>query len=150
MQALLTAIVIWLSANFGLPQSQDHPRIEFATQEQMEAVRYGRTGADAPATARAVASGQLPQVEALYDDSTRTLYLPKGWKGASAAELSVLVHEMVHHLQGAAGLKYECPQAREELAYAAQERWLKLFGQSLADEFGIDKMTLFVRTKCFG
>lgn len=149
MQALLTAIAIWLSANFALPQSHDHPRIEFATAAQMEMVRYGSSRATAPA-AGTVAPGQLPEVEALYDDRSRTIYLSKGWKGTTAAELSVLVHEMVHHLQGAAGLKYECPQAREELAYAAQDRWLKLFGRSLSDEFGVDKMTLFVRTKCLG
>jgi hypothetical protein len=46
----------------------------------------------------------------------KTIYLPKNWTGSTPAELSVLVHEMVHHLQGATKTKYECPQAREQLA----------------------------------
>jgi hypothetical protein len=35
------------------------------------------------------------------------------------------------------------------LAASSQERWLGLFGRSLASEFQIDAMTLLVRTKCF-
>ena len=57
---------------------------------------------------------------------------------------------MVHHLQNAAGLKYECPQAREQQAYAAQQRWLGLFGSDLRKEFELDAMTLLVRTRCMG
>ena len=41
---------------------------------------------------------------AVYDDATRTIYLAEGWSGATRAELSVLVHEMVHHLQSRAQL----------------------------------------------
>src|SRR5262245_11180099 len=32
----------------------------------------------------------------------------------------ILVHEVVHHLQQMANLTYECPAAREELAFAAR------------------------------
>src|SRR5260221_11569978 len=33
-----------------------------------------------------------------------------GGKGRTPAELSILVHEMVHHFQNVLGLKHECPQ----------------------------------------
>jgi hypothetical protein len=56
---------------------------------------------------------------------------------------------MVHHIQHLAGLKYECPQAHEKLAYMAQDRWLKLFGGSLAQDFDLDGLSLLVKTKCF-
>jgi hypothetical protein len=59
------------------------------------------------------------------------------------------VHEMVHHLQNVAGRQYRCPGAREKLAYRAQERWLGLFGLSLAAAFEVDPMTLRVSTACF-
>jgi hypothetical protein len=70
--------------------------------------------------------------------------------GGSSAEMSVLVHEMVHHLQNQVQLKYRCPQEREKLAYAAQDRWLSHVGTSLEKEFGIDPFTLLVKTNCFG
>ena len=85
---------------------------------------------------------------AVYSDAARTIYLPEGWSGRTAAELSVLVHEMVHHLQNLAGLKYNCSQEREALAYRAQERWLGLFGRSLAQDFAIDSFSLLVKTRC--
>ena len=36
---------------------------------------------------------------AIYDDATQTIYLPEGWQGVKPAKLSILVHEMVHHMQ---------------------------------------------------
>src|SRR5258707_15291269 len=44
------------------------------------------------------------------------------------------VHGMVHHLQNLANLKFECPMAREKLAYLAQDKWLGRFGTSLEKE----------------
>lgn len=85
---------------------------------------------------------------AIYVDATKTIDLPDDWTGRTPAELSVLVHELVHHMQNAVGTKYACPQEREQLAYTAQDRWLGLFGQSLADEFGLDPFTVLVRTRC--
>jgi hypothetical protein len=58
------------------------------------------------------------------------------------------VHELVHHLQNVAGIPSACAEAREKPAYQAQERWLQLFGTSLAEEFQIDAMTILVRTNC--
>jgi hypothetical protein len=87
---------------------------------------------------------------ALYNDDTKTIYLPDGWAGRTPAELSILVHEMVHHLQNIAKLTHECPQAREKLAYEAQDKWLALFGTSLEREFGVDGFTLFAKTGCLG
>jgi len=86
---------------------------------------------------------------ALYDDEARTIYLPTGWTGATPAEFSILVHEMVHHLQNSAGAGFECPEAREKMAYESQARWLAMFGSDLAAGFGIDPLTLLVRTSCF-
>jgi hypothetical protein len=133
MEPLLSAIVTWLSLNFGMPAIHEHPWVQFAAPETMEAVR-----------------GSAETVEAIYDDASRTIFLDEKWQGKTPAELSVLVHEMVHHLQNAAGLKYECPQAREQQAYAAQQRWLGLFGSDLRKEFELDAMTLLVRTRCMG
>jgi hypothetical protein len=148
MNVLLTAIVLWLSTNFGLPASDEHPRIEFRPATEIVALRYnGLVGRQLQGGAT---SGQSSprEVVSVYDDETRTVYLPKGWKGNTPAELSILVHEMVHHLQNIGKLKFECPQERERLAYQAQERWLGLFGRDLLRDFELDGFTLLVITKC--
>ena len=152
MQALLTVVVTWLSINFGLPASYEHPRVEFVPTAQMAEVRHSRvaSGRSDLVLADAVPSAppEFGDVHAIYDDQSRTIYLPEGWAGTTPAEVSVLVHELVHHLQNVAGLANDCPEARERPAYRAQARWLELFGTNLADEFGIDAMTVLVRTSC--
>jgi len=138
MTALLTALVTWLAANFDLPAIYDLPDVRFVPPAQISDLRY-----------RDIATKRRRAVIAVYDDASRTIYLNDAWTGQSAEELSILVHEMVHHLQNLAGHRHPCPGARERLAYEAQERWLGLFGLSLAAAFELDPMTLKVSTACF-
>jgi hypothetical protein len=146
MKIILPAIVYWLSVNFGLPANYDLPRIEHASTDKMLELRY--QSAAAPGAAKAGSLGAYRSVVALYDTSTKTIFLSKKWTGQTPTEMSILVHEMVHHLQNVGGLTFACPQEREKLAYAAQERWLKLFGRDLEDDFELDRFTLLVTTSC--
>jgi hypothetical protein len=151
MDVLLTTIVLWLSLNFGLPATDVHPAIERLPAREIAFLRYGATTPQArveiAARLDAMEKGGLGPV-ALYDLKRKTILLAESWTGRTPAELSVLVHEMVHHLQEAGGLKYACPAEREAPAYAAQEKWLGLFGLSLMSEFAIDPFTLKVSTAC--
>ena len=152
MQALLTALITWLSANYGLPAYYNLPAVRFAAPTEISSIRYSafslqRSGKTIP-THNSLPTSQRESVVSVYEDTAKTIVLPIGWQGRTPAELSVLVHELVHHIQNLAGLTYACPQEREALAYEAQEKWLGLFGRSLASEFEIDRMTLLVKTKC--
>jgi len=145
MDALLTAIVVWLSANVPTSANFNHPHIEFASQARMIEMRLHGTHSAAQST---VEVGQAPDVVAVYDDERHTIFLPEGWTGTTAAELSVLVHEMVHHLQNVNGQKFECPAAREKPAYLAQDQWLKQFGHNLEDDFSVDMFTIVIKSAC--
>jgi hypothetical protein len=142
---LMTTIVDWLSAELGLPATHEHPRTELISPQAMVAKRY-----------RGLVSGQNQALNsdlgrdlvALYEDATRTIYLLEGWTGTTPLDESVLVHEMVHHLQNVAGLRYECAQAREKPAYAAQQKWLARSGHDFFHEFETDPMTILLRTLC--
>jgi hypothetical protein len=148
---LTAAIVAWLVAEFDLPPPKGLPRLAFVPPAEMGALRLRgaapirrfvkRPGNASPAGPT--------EILAFYDSRTGTIYLPEGWSGDTAAGSSMLVHEMVHHLQEMSGIDYPCAEAREKLAFQAQERWLALFGSSLAREFGMEPMTLLVRTSCF-
>jgi hypothetical protein len=150
-QALLTAMETWVSSQFDLSPIHEHPRIEFAPPAKIASLRFtdllSDPGAQGEPSNRA-SSAQHDTI-AIYYDATRTIYLPEGWTGGTPAELSVLVHEVVHHFQNVLGLKHECPQEREKLAYLAQERWLGLFGHSLESDFDLDPFSLLVKTRCF-
>ena len=110
--ALLTALVLWISANFALPPNYDHPNIKLVPAEEITFLRYRAFTA---AQQREIAN-QLQQSNgdtvssrreavAVYDDKTDSIFLPDVWKGDTPADLSVLVHEMVHHLQNKGGLR---------------------------------------------
>jgi hypothetical protein len=147
--ALIAAIESWLVVQFDLPLAQGHPRIELVPAAKIAALRY--RGLAPNARTEIVSSVQAASerdIVAVYSDAAHTIYLPEGWTGSTAAELSILVHEMVHHLQNAGRLTYECPQAREKVAYMAQERWLGLFGRSLEQDFELDGFSLLVKTRC--
>lgn len=149
MTALLTAIALWLSANFNLPPLSEQPKIELVSQARITAIRYQAFGVEARHDIAAMPPVSDPRdTVAIYDDANRTIYLPLTWTGSTAADLSVLVHEMVHHLQNIGGIRHECPAAREQLAYRAQDKWLGLFGQDLERAFEIDEFTLKVSTSC--
>lgn len=132
---LLDAIMLWLAVNFDLPTAVEPPALVSVTDAELVTMRYG-------------SKAKLPPglVVAVYDD--QTIYLSEAWTGHTPADLSVLVHEMVHHLQAAADMRFACPAEREVLAYHAQDAWLALFGESLESAFGIDAATLLVGTVC--
>lgn len=133
--ALVDTIVLWLTANYGLPAPLQPPIIVRVPPAKLVEMRYG--------TPDAV---RLGDVVAVYKDDT--IYLMQGWTGRTPAELSMLVHEMVHHLQFSADMRFACPGEREVMAYSAQNAWLNLFGESLESAFGIDDATLRVSAAC--
>lgn len=149
---LLTSIVTWLAANFDLPATLDLPKVDFAPPMKLTAMRYKGLMPDGRREDAirdpSIQAAHQREVVAVYNDRTQTIVLPEGWTGAEPVERSILVHEMVHHMQNLAKLKYECPAAREKLAYEAQSDWLKLHGLDLETEFAVDLFTIFVTSAC--
>lgn len=150
--ALLTEVVAWLSARLGLPAIYDHPKVEIVSRAKLAALRYRGILADGARNvsnlAAAAQSDRRREVVAVYDDKSRTIFLSDGWTGTGPVEISVLVHEMVHHLQNVGRLQFDCPAAREKPAYLAQDQWLARYGLNLETEFDVDKLTLIVTSAC--
>jgi hypothetical protein len=139
LQVLLEGVCAWLVTEFDLPAATKLPTVMIVPPVRMAALRYHGL---------APTSSDASDFIALCDGWGRTIYLPEGWRGATAAEVSILVHEMVHYLQDMAGQRFECVEQEERLAYAAQDRWLVLAGSSLEREFGIDAFTVLARSTC--
>lgn len=144
MDALLIAMMLWVSANFGLPTIQELPRINYAAAAAIVSLRYDNSSSAHPVGPDLAGTDTL----AVYRDDTKTIYLREEWKGHTAADLSILLHELVHHMQNIGKLRFECPQQREKIAYQAQQRWLNLFETDLQKEFGLDPFTLLVNSSC--
>jgi hypothetical protein len=130
-----------LSERYDLPEPQTPPGIMFMPPNELLAHL-------AEAEGLSVGSMMEREVVALYDTRTGTILLDHSWRGDDPAEQSVLVHELVHHLQSAGDRRYACAQAREKEAYRAQSDWLARSGQDLTSVFDIDPMMMLVLTTC--
>jgi hypothetical protein len=138
---LQVEVSAWLHQELGLPADLPLPAIAFVPNHRLAAHRFRDVPADRTGARDA-------DVLAVYDDDTRTIYLPEDWTADRSVGGSILVHEMVHHIQNLSGETFACPEAREAAAFAAQERWLNRFGGSLESEFGIDPFTVLARSMC--
>lgn len=146
----LEKIASWLVQNFNLPPSTRMPTVNFVDPAELIQIRYGIDNASQDvSSARQTGCGEEANaIVALYVAHGPIIYVTKEWRGDNPADVSVLVHEMVHHLQHAGQLHFDCPEARERMAYLAQDRWLADNGKSLAEMFGVDGFTVMARSMC--
>lgn len=142
---LLMAIGRWLAAVYDFPSLQDAPKLVPAAPHELVARRYPML-LSVDATTR---SKDQVDLVAVYDDRERTIFVSTALAVPEPVAISVLVHEMVHHMQNEGSMRFTCPEEREKQAFAAQADWLAMFGTDLETEFGIDPLTLLVRTTCF-
>ena len=132
--ALAEPMIEWITAKTEL-LSYEHPNIMFVTAEWM-ASRLGQ-------------SSMMATPEALYGSATRTVYLLEEWSPQNIRDRSVLLHELVHHLQILNEAAVSCPAQYNRLAYQLQFEWLNEHGISEPFEFlGITPADVFVQSLC--
>jgi hypothetical protein len=137
MNTLVAALMAWIVAHSSLGVAPA-PNIQFVPKQAMS--RLYRSAAN---------EANFYQVEAFYLPPTATIYLPQAWRADDLRDRSVLVHELVHHLQAANGVKVGCPAALERQAYASQVDWLR--EQGIADPYdfaGLDILTVILAGSC--
>src|SRR5262245_55527822 len=65
---------------------------------------------------------------ALYSKNEHLIYLATTWKKDNVLDQSILVHELMHHLQVENHIQLECWGRYEAQAYELQIRWLRTQG----------------------
>ena len=142
---IISLIGKFLSEKLEFPGPVRPPRVEFVSSQQIAIIRYRDLSAEPELL---WFSGKPNALDMAYDNANGVIYLSEYWTGGSPAELSVLLHGLVNHTQREYGLTYACSQQREGVAFAAQEAWLKQFGQTLSDTFGLDEAAYMLSTQC--
>ncbi len=80
---------------------------------------------------------------ALYAKEQRILYLANEIDLSTILGGSILVHELVHHLENVDEVHFECPEAAEARAYQLQGEWLREHGvQDTSSLIGFSEMEL--------
>jgi hypothetical protein len=107
----LTAILDdWLDVNSAWARPDISPRVRFVSEWEANS-RQGLSG-----------SFQRGRIRGLYDAERSEIMLVRPWNPRSAEDVSILLHELVHHRQNA--YHWYCPAAQELPAYRLQEAWL--------------------------
>jgi len=130
MHALIAGLENWLDIRSDWPRRETPPSVRFVSQWQAKA-RQGAT-----------AGFQRGRLRGLYDPDQSEILLVRPWDQRNAKDVSVLLHELVHHRQ--APHHWYCPAAQELPAYRLQDSWLA--AQGLAIE--INWMAVVLEAGC--
>ncbi len=135
-EAMVRMVAFWVAAELDLPLPEVMPVVVFTSPRSMVELRYG------------MAANERLSVTALYHARTSRIFLADDWTGATPKEVSILVHEMVHHVEAQAGVRHPCPGLRERNAYRLQQEWLMENGSDLNRAFGMNPMQVARNSSC--
>jgi hypothetical protein len=136
MDTLIASLITWIVAHSSLSPAPA-PHIQFVAKQEMNRLYRG------------AGNRNFFQVEAFYLPLTATIYLPEGWRANDLRDESVLVHELVHHLQAASRIRMSCPAAFERQAYHLQTEWLSEQGIAHPYDFArLDILTVIIAGSC--
>jgi len=89
------------------------------------------------------------RVEALYSDQDHSIYLLDGWRADDLRDRSILLHELVHHLQYLNHVKATCKSEYEIQAVKLQVAWLREQGvEDPLNLIGINSFFILMLGQC--
>jgi hypothetical protein len=151
---LTLTLIAWIVSKAGLT-APEPPQISFVPEHQMTHLFDAAAHpdqlpqADVPANQGAGGAHPVSRVLALYLRATATVYLPETWRPGGLRDQSILLHELVHHMQRFNKVVPVCPAALERQAYDLQAAWLR--EQGVAEPYkliGTDEFTVLMRSAC--
>ena len=108
----------WLDEHTDLRRREAAPVIKWTFQANVASITGSKRAA------------YVQTVRGLYDAERSTIWLVRPWSALDPHDVSVLLHELVHHRQAGDGHWY-CPGAQELPAYRTQKAWLSELGLEL-------------------
>lgn len=88
-------------------------------------------------------------IGAFYSEKDHTIYLPGNWHPNALRDRSILLHELVHHLQYLNHVKVTCESEYEFQAFKLQAAWLSEQGVEYPlDLMGVDLRYVLMLSHC--
>ena len=88
-------------------------------------------------------------VEGLYSLEDHSIYLPEGWRGDDLRDRSVLLHELIHHLQYLNKIKAVCRAQDDWQALELQLAWLREQGvEDPVDLLDLNPLYILMLRQC--
>jgi len=137
MKTLILALMTWASTQTGLPVPDTVPIVKHVSAEQMWHMARPGTEYDADGA---------QQYLGLYANGV--MWLRDDWSTDNVRDVSILLHESVHHMQAEAGTEYRCRGESERVAHEVQFAWLEAAGLDPFETIGINKLYYVMVTTC--
>jgi hypothetical protein len=115
---------------------RERPPIQFIPSTEIQKLLAGKESIDL-------------KMEAFYSEKDHGIYLSDSWQPDDLRDRSILLHELVHHLQYLNHVKDLCPSEFEFQAFKLQVDWLREKGVEYpVDLIGIDPLILLMLGHC--
>lgn len=139
MIKLMTAMLMWISSQTGLPWDGTYPVLRFE---------------DHKAICQTTTDSEECSVIAYTEMDTGTITMDRRWKENGVFSQSVMIHELTHYLQSrTTGEQYACASQVEYEAYTTQLKYLEATGLTEDKAFevmGWDKFSYIMLKFCDG
>jgi hypothetical protein len=140
--------MLWISQVWGVEMPNEHPVIEYGTAQELACIfQTAKKDCDLPFDPAS------PGVKATYNTQTHVIHLLDDIDLSDPDQISILVHELSHHVQTANGMKYVCVGELERAAYMIQMQWLEEQGieswAAMERITGLDAFSIFLITRCY-
>jgi hypothetical protein len=112
MKSVIAALMLWISAHTNYQMNFDSPRIVQLSQTALEQKFYQGQDKDS-------------HLHAFYDPKNEIVYINNKFDINDPFNQSILLHEILHHVQFKNGVKYDCIGELEEEAYTLQKQYLR-------------------------
>ena len=133
----LKSLADWISAKTGWA-NEELPSIRIVSREALAELFHGKIDDPKPVA-----------VEAAYAMEEHTIYLSNRWNSDSLRDTSVLLHELVHHLQITNKVEVPCREHYDLRAYDLQIEWLREQGIRGPYKFlNINEAAIFALSQC--
>lgn len=134
---IVPRMIAWLAVKTGW-EARAAPALQFVEPAQLAKMYFGND----------VAADRICPT-ALYSIARHTVYLSTAWNQDNLHDRSVLLHELVHHLQVLDKVKVDCPALYDRQAFHWQAVWLR--AQGIRDPYAflkLDEFMIYTMTSC--
>jgi hypothetical protein len=132
---LMLSMLVWINAQLGTTVSE-LPRVEYRSSQVLFNMLYPNV-----------------EYEEKHKDEVLGIYLPdlilldEDFDSTDLWQQSILLHELVHHVQEFAGIEFDCLPHYEKQAILAQQDWLAGVGINIWDH--LDPLYTIARITCY-
>ena len=151
MVELVMSLMLWISTATGwaIPEPPNITYIEDG--RKLFLMSYGCDTEPNQDICKAYTGENGATILALYNNETKTVFLNKDFWPTSTKDQSILLHELVHHMQYSRDYnlyRRKCQGEIEKEAYDLQEKWLANYGWTLQKTIDLGPLLRHILTNC--